>query len=300
MHARLFPSPAAIAGLMLETLRTNNYPGFWRPTKGYTTRQQFKDGININSRISEIKYQVCSKGSNRSYRNTALSKFTARDFQQKKVSMTIVWDISTTDGQTLGSFRSKVHENQWQKDKGHLKVFSRAFDQALSQLFSQKEFIALLHDGYRKPQVDRKDTDTSTADDSSLMDKSTSLYQTLRDKLVTYAGLSKQAQLSELLVIFQQIKVSTTQYYLSEGIWPESLQQVGLSSQDYVNNSDILGNIYTGADGTITMELSDALGQNAVMEFRPNTSKNTMISWQCASNMDRESIPPALKCGPLY
>ncbi len=297
-HAGLFLSEPAIAGLVIEALRKKDYRGYWRPTKSGPTRQQFEDGLTIDMNVSSIKYQVCNKSSVHSYRTMSLDKFSSGSFSTKKVNMTVTWTVSNLKGDLLGKFTSSVKQISWQKDRSATQPFEWAIERALADLFSKKEFRSLLQDGYETPATNVQATDNSDSV-SSLIEKSSEAYASLISKFASLTGFGNQAELSELLIIFQQIKTSSTQYYLDKGQWPDSLARIGIPADDYAASSDALKQIYTGADGAITMEVSESFGKNSMLEFRPNTSNNSIISWHCTSNISARDLPSSLECDPI-
>ena len=285
---------------MTTTLHNNGYASFWRPGQSSDTGGKFKDAIKIDTRVTNMKYQVCSKIGSHTYRNTSISSFSYTSFAYKKVSMTATWTISNNSGAVLGAFSSRVNETMWQKDRGYLSVFTHAFDRALAQLFVNEEFLTLLHDGYTAPQLETASSDENTSVAESLISQSSNFYDQIRGKFSAYAGFQKQAQLSEVLTTLQQVKSTTIQHYMDQGRWPSTLEQVGLSGESYASNSDIIDRLYTGGNGAITAELNKSFGEDSMMILRPRVSRNSVISWHCTSNIKAEHLPSSLDCGPLY
>lgn len=299
-HPRFFPTAHTIGYEVVRTLDKKNYKALWHPVHKNLNRERFHDGIVIDIRIPKLKYQVCYKSKTRNYRNTSINKLTEDKFTYKKLALTAVWDVSTANGEPLASFTTKVNGRAWIHDSGYASTFARTLDRALAQLFSQTDFQALLYDGYEGPLPEPNNRSAEESVLESIMDRSNSLFLSVQQQVAAYAGFSKQAKLTEVFAITQQVKTRMTEHYMTHDLWPGSLEQLGISSSSYAADSDILDAIYTSIDGTITMELSDSYGEEPLIEFRPNVSVNSMLSWHCASNLSPDLLPASLECEALY
>jgi len=299
-HPRLFPTAHTVGYEVVQTLHKKNYNALWHPTHKTLNKERFRDGIVIDFRISKMKYQVCYKSKTRNYRNTSIGKLTERKFTYKKLGLTAVWDVSKPNGEPIASFTSKVNGRAWAADSGYALTFATTLDRALAQLFGQSEFQALLYDGYEAPPTNANETPAEEGVLESIMGRSNSLFLSVQEQIAAYTGFSKQAKLSEVFAITQQVKTRMAEHYMTNDVWPGSLQQLGLSSSSFAASSNILNAIYTGIDGTITLELSDSYGEQPLIEFRPSVSVHSMLSWQCASNLSPELLPASLECEAIY
>ena len=140
------------------------------------------------------------------YRNTSINKLTEGKFTYKKLALTAVWDVSTVNGEPLASFTTKINGRAWIHDSGYASTFARTLDRALAQLFSQTDFQALLYDGYEGPLPEPNNRSAEESVLESIMDRSNSLFLSVQQQVAAYAGFSKQAKLTEVFAITQQVK----------------------------------------------------------------------------------------------
>ncbi len=102
----------------------------------------------------------------------------------------------------------------------------------------------------------------------------------------TYRDYTVRAKISEALNLAASAKVSITEYYISEGKFPATLDEAGIPSfsTDYVAAIEYAGN---AAGGKITMTLAagiggDAGGKKVVVETVPD-SGGALLKWSCAA-----------------
>ena len=101
----------------------------------------------------------------------------------------------------------------------------------------------------------------------------------------TYRDYTVRAKAGEALNLAASAKISITEYYISEGRLPRTLDEAGLQtlSTDYVSAMEYTGG---GDSGQIIMTLASDIGGDAgnkkiVIEAVPNEA-GSLIRWSCA------------------
>ena len=105
----------------------------------------------------------------------------------------------------------------------------------------------------------------------------------------TYRDYTVRAKISEALNLTAATKISITEYYISEGTLPTTLEQAGITN---LSTNYVASIAYSGSadNGRITVTLSDQVGGDAngkqfAVEVAP-THGGTLLSWSCTTTTE--------------
>lgn len=124
-----------------------------------------------------------------------------------------------------------------------------------------------------------------------------------------YQNYINRAKMSEGIVIASDARAAVSEYVLtSNGIWPTSNAQAGISPVINSNFVESLEVLTDGTDGIIRVRMrpdmgfgETANGASPTVIFRASLTPNSSISWQCLSNssdpfvenpIDPQILPP--------
>jgi hypothetical protein len=106
-----------------------------------------------------------------------------------------------------------------------------------------------------------------------------------------YSGYMRAAQLTEVYSLLMPIKISMTEYYMTTGEWPSSLQDIRLKPEE-MNDGRYLEKVRLGKDGQIYAFLSNTFGKNKLLSLKPRSIMGgTQTRWECFTNVNTKGIP---------
>ncbi len=105
----------------------------------------------------------------------------------------------------------------------------------------------------------------------------------------------KKAQLSQVFAIVLPIKLVYIEFYMTEGRYPNSLDELGFDEKSF-DTGELIENIQLSKKDGIRINLdSDTFGQKKYLIYMPKNIMGGMnIQWSCSSNVERKLIP--LQC----
>ena len=120
----------------------------------------------------------------------------------------------------------------------------------------------------------------------------------------TYLDYAIRAKISEAIHIAVAAKVSISEFYISNGKFPSSMESAGIraistdyiSSLSYESDSDAEGDDSSSESGRIVITLSQEIGAEAAgkkLMIEGQAQDNGLITWKCRPN-STDSIPAHL------
>jgi hypothetical protein len=110
------------------------------------------------------------------------------------------------------------------------------------------------------------------------LDKVTQLPKAMYDRYV------KTATLTEILTLLVPIKNVVSEYYMSEGDWPTSLEQMQLSS---MSEAGKIASVSLRGRGEIVADISPAFGPGTLLILIPSSAgSGGTIQWSCAATLN--------------
>ena len=100
-----------------------------------------------------------------------------------------------------------------------------------------------------------------------------------------YSGYVRAAQLTEVYSLLMPIKMTMTEYYMLNGAWPSSLEQINLRPEE-MTDGQYLEKVRLGDDGRILAYLSSTFGKNKLLSLAPKSIMGGMQTrWECTTNV---------------
>ncbi len=101
-----------------------------------------------------------------------------------------------------------------------------------------------------------------------------------------YSGYVRAAQLAEVYSLLMPIKMTMTEYYMLNGEWPSSLDQINLKAEE-MTDGRYLEKVRLGDDGRIYAYLSETFGKNRLLSLAPKSIMGgTQTRWECSTNVN--------------
>lgn len=113
-----------------------------------------------------------------------------------------------------------------------------------------------------------------------------------------YSGYLRTAQLTEVYSLLTPLKLTMTEYYMMNGEWPSSLEQIRLKPED-MTDGQYLDKVRLGNNGKIYAYLSKTFGKNKILSLAPRSIMGGMQTrWDCSTNIDTSGLMGlgTLKC----
>jgi len=241
-------------------------------------------GLSLSSEIVSLRYDSCAPEINA---KQALSgqKISSRKFKHNRAIVAIKWTL-------IGDDESDVRYqgvteglgDSWLRNSKGSKILSLAIESATTQLFAQQEFIDKLV--VRKPKEEKgffsKLFSSSNSNDETVEPSS--------GKLDTYGSFKIRAYTANVLSEITPLKIMVTEFYMSNGMWPSSLSDLGISDSMFSNST--ISHVGIQSDGSILAELKATMGKDKIIKLTPSNSASS-IRWQCTSNIAKNMLVSA-------
>ncbi len=123
----------------------------------------------------------------------------------------------------------------------------------------------------RAPQAEPRFWDTL----SSIREKYSESYRT-------------RAKFAEVMSRFSGIKIHLAQYYMQNGSWPASFNEIGVQAIDFTE-AGIIDEIKLGRKGEVELDVSSGFGIGAFVLITPKPN-SAMINWECKMSMAEQTL----------
>lgn len=101
-----------------------------------------------------------------------------------------------------------------------------------------------------------------------------------------YSPFMRKAQLAQVMVLISPIKLTMTDYYMQNGEWPSSLQDLRLKPND-MNDGQYVEGVQLYKGGRLVTRLGKPFGQQRYLELIPKNIMGGMATrWDCNTNVD--------------
>jgi len=102
--------------------------------------------------------------------------------------------------------------------------------------------------------------------------------------------ISIKKRLPAILSSLTPVRISSREYFQSEGSWPEKLIDIGLNKIEM--KSSYVDEVYLNGTGNITVRLNKGFGNKKQVILEPiSVMGGTSFEWKCYTNFPRESLP---------
>ena len=94
----------------------------------------------------------------------------------------------------------------------------------------------------------------------------------------------KKTKIINALNTINPLKVYLLDYYMNEGKYPQSFDDVGVLISD-ITEMDYIEDVFLGKEGGILVKMDQSIGDNLIVGIFPRSARGgTLIKWQCKTN----------------
>ncbi len=284
-HPKMFPKANELLESKGRVLKALDYD--YSTTDAYNVLKLKRKlgGYSLHARILDLRFDSCAPEVE-DEQIYAKKKVYDSNFKRHRVRLELQWRLmGASDNDLLFETRTVGAADSWQLNSPAKKLFAKAAENATRSLFSQAEFIALItHD--ESQLAEHKS-------DEGILSRLFSFVSSDNDKpsISLQNNFLLRAQLGEVMVELNSLKVAALSHYMERGEWPAGLSDVGLTNSAY-NDSKVIDSVALQSDGTIIAELAGQFGSNKILQLEPLENRAARgISWRCSSNLAQTLLP---------
>lgn len=269
----LAPEPSQLALAASRALASFDYdaeaPGFGQAL----AVQRQTGGPLLQLQLASLQLDACAPdnwASTRAYEPQALESF---HFRRHMVDITVDWTLQATDGKRLFRGQTRSRGGSLQHDSALNEAYRHALEQAVMQLLGNPDFQAALQQAARSAAAAPRARPAPPEPDHEAWVPSSWLPQSWQ----------RRSSLAAILATMAQIKVPMTEYYLNEGQWPVSFEQMQLEVAPSVHGATLM--LQPG--GVLVAHLPAQFGAGKTLRLRaPDDPTVIGAAWTCETNAD--------------
>ncbi len=286
-----FPKGHDLAIVHNQVIKSFGYPARISTEYTYLNEKRRLDAYSLHPEIVDMRFDSCA---------TIVDEdevFSGRRIGQHKysrhrVALKVRWKLKGED--EAGVLFQKTVEgvaDSWHLNSLGDKVVKLAMEDSITRLFASPDFVAAL---LVQPPVPEEEKGFFSnlfsmfeSDDAESAVENNAGSNTYEDKLINSMVIKSEA--TKALVDLTPLKMQMQTHYMSEGSWPASLYDMGLSTMFYDNPG--INEVHVSADGSIVAELNEKFGSNKMITLQATSTSGR--DWTCTSNLDQIYIPRA-------
>jgi len=207
--------------------------------------------------------------------------------------------IQQTSTSSAGFVKSKILQEDWDGFQMKMKAEITADPARIRQ---ELERALTLEPRSTAQNVQPLPTKTAAADVVAVNTQSYAMQpptnMPVDNTTADYSGYVRTAQLTEVYSLLMPIKMTMTEYYMLNGEWPSSLEQINLKPDD-MTDGQYLDKVRLGDNGRILAFLSHTFGKNKLLSLAPKSIMGGMQTrWECTTNVNLKGTMglSTLKC----
>lgn len=287
-HKSILPSASRVSNSIIKAIHQLDYSAtasFRKPLKNHLARHD--KALTLWFKLVALDLHLCKKNlSHRRNRGKRIQMgfdpfdYVVGNYNRRKAGVTLEWKLQDSlTGKIIYTGKTSGTANHWQKniDKFKLTTIQQALQNSLYNLFSQSELVDLLTDMTpAKPRIPKARKIRAA--------KEPGIFDQLSDMFISKA--KERAAFANVISKVQPLKIMVTEYYVTQGRWPESFQNIGISPSQ-LSEENYIVNIEIDYDGTLIINLDSAnFESNSSILLTPQTTlAGTSINWLCRSNL---------------
>ncbi len=283
-YSAMFPDKGDVVNAEAKVIKSLDYKYQISDQYNVINMKRKLGGYSLHAKITELRYDSCAPevDANEIVRNKTISH---RLYKRHRAKIQMNWKLMSEDNKQV-IFQSSTTgvADSWLINTTGKTIMSLAIEDATRLLFSNREFV-------------KKITESDNEPDKGFLDKLFSFISPdTADSNGAEWGASSQnyelkAYAAQVFVEFSAIKVQMTEFYLTEGRWPDSLEEIHMSPDSY-QNSKVIDSINIQPDGSIIAELKEIFGENRMIKLTPESHSMAATNhWACSSNLKPAALP---------
>lgn len=231
------------------------------------------------------------------YRND-LKKIKWRNNTVSKAYVKVRWELKdVVDGRIVYSGETEGSFDHWtnyiDKHISHsiLQTVKKATQMATQNLLSDERFVALIR---TRPSKSIKHKSPASDTIHSLTDMQSGQKAPVSRGFIGNA--MDTAKLTAVMSIMSSLKISTTEYYMMNGRFPERLSDIHIDNPDEFTDLELVKYYSIEQGGIVAARLANRFGENAKLVFIPKPLNQIgLIEWSCRGNLHK-SVLARLNC----
>jgi hypothetical protein len=291
VHGNFFPSEFSLALSMNNFIARLGYRGGIATRQDIGNRLRRSSGVYLKAEIIDLELEVCAPVRD-SKRYLDPHKLRARKFTKNRAKLSVRWKMFQDLAQAPIFDRiSNGYVDNWSARSGVNATLKQAFENAAVNLFADQGFVAqLLVDGEPQQPAPRSFA-SNTGTQPGLTGSSGG---SITNKLGS--DMMFKARLAQVMGEVSSVKVYMMEHYMSEGSWPLTKEEIGLSDSMFDRHPYISG-LTVKYDGSINVELNSIeFGTNRILKLVPDTEayrnhRSLGMEWKCFCNLPRHLLP---------
>lgn len=274
LRASLAPDTTKIAGAATKSLSNFDYPALQATPDSALAQQRRLKGSLLQLQVSRLYLEACAPETYETASTYGPKSIAYSSYKRFQLQLALDWILFAADGTQLFTSHTESSAGNLQVNGDIDDVYSQALDQAVMHLLSNTQFQQALNTS-ALPANDSGNTLPDGQQEGSLLDS-------LR-KLSPWspAGMLERANLASILVGMSQLKVAMSEYYLSEGKWPNRFEDMGITPP-VIRDAQLV--LQPG--GVLVANLPASFGANKTLLLRSPADPSVIgAEWQCETNV---------------
>ncbi len=292
---RLFPKKSAISNAQANIIKSLGYQYRLSSQKDVLNMKRKLGGYSLHAKIIKLRYDSCAANIDQPEK---LNKKGYKIFNRHRVIVDINWDLyGQNHQQVVYTTTTQGTSNSWLINNEGPKVFLQAIENATEYLFSDQKLVNLLiqnpEDAGETPGLfDKLFSMIGLGSDAKEQD------QPERPSALIAKSYVPKAKLAQVLVDLTALKIPMTEYFMIEGEWPNSLEDINLPLNLFEGSKE-LSYVSIDDSGNIIGELDGSFGPDKMIRLSPQQNQNTFnIRWECSSNISARFLPNPCEHSP--
>jgi hypothetical protein len=280
-YASMFPDNGEISSTQGKVLKSLDYKYQISDQYNVINMKRKLGGYSLHSEIKNLRYDSCAPAANdeQVMKNKQLS---TRSLKRHRVSLEISWKLIAEDNKNIiYQTSTKGMSDSWLLNAPGKKIVRLAIENATKQLFSQQAFINKIIEQPEEKGILDKLFSFGSSDDEA------------ESEVPVQNRYVQQAYAAQVFSELSGIKIQMQEFYLMEGRWPETLEDLGVSETMFQQSKGI-EYVHIEGDGSIVAELKSLFGKDKVLKLTPlgdSVGGAFPTGWQCSSNLQKTSLP---------
>lgn len=294
-YSSMFPDKGSIANAEAKVIKSLDYKHQISDQYNVINMKRKLGGYSLHSKITQLRYDSCAPGVGAS-EITGDKLIPYRNFKRHRARVQVDWKLIAKDNKQI-LFQSSTTgvADSWLINTTGKTIMTLAIEEATRQLFSNRDFVNQIvqgDGGEDKGILDKifslikSDTTASNSEKKSTLPAANEVEWGLSNQ-----NYVQKAYSAQVFVEVSAIKVQMTDFILTQGRWPDSLEEMRMSSSSF-QNSKVIDSVNIQSDGSIIAELKEIFGKDRMIKFTPEIdSSGANNRWTCSSNIKPEALP---------
>jgi hypothetical protein len=283
LRASLAPDTIRIAGATTKSLSNFDYAVLQATPDTALAQQRRIKGLLLQLQVSRLYLEACAPETYETASTYGPKSVSYSSYKRFQLQLALDWILFSPAGTQLFTSHTESSAGNLQVNGDIEEVYAQALDQAVMQLLSNMQFQQALNASALPATSDTGNTLPDEQQGGSMLDSLRKLSPWSPGKM------RERANLASILAGMSQLKVAMTEYYLTEGKWPNRFEDMSIAPPVIQDAQLILQ-----PGGVLIANLPESFGANKLLLLRGPADPGVIgAEWRCETNV--ESRPDACK-----